>query len=464
MLFGKNNKNDAASLSAQQGESEQSVVSLAELDRVVKQLVAGDHKSVLKGKDPLSIILKPVASDLSEKTLNRLKTLIQLWVQQTEPVLALAEMLHDMRNLEKRNQAMATASEEMAASINEVARSASHVSQDSQIVKTDLAKSVETVGCAVTTMNGITTAFDALRGKVQVLEKASEQIASILKTIEQIASQTNLLALNATIEAARAGEAGKGFAVVASEVKTLAKQTSTATEDIRQRITALQAGMSDMLLSMEDGSARVSSGAETIKQVGEGIDSVGDRVDSVASKMIDVSATVEEQTKVTEEVAVNIAAVVPMSERMLTSIDHLAGTMEKSGAFINNALQVLTQNPDPSTIVLIAKSDHASFKKRVVDVLASRGTTKSTDLPDHHLCRLGKWYDAVTDERIRNLSAFRAIVEPHQRVHHHGKLALEAYAREDMAAALNEAKQMDMASSEVIAALDELYAKMNDIT
>src|SRR6202042_866320 len=72
------------------------------------------------------------------------------------------------------------------------------------------------------------------------LGESSREIGNVIKVITSIAQQTNLLALNATIEAARAGEAGKGFAVVANEVKELAKQTAKATEEISQKIEAIQ--------------------------------------------------------------------------------------------------------------------------------------------------------------------------------------------------------------------------------
>jgi methyl-accepting chemotaxis protein len=75
---------------------------------------------------------------------------------------------------------------------------------------------------------------------VGLLEISSRKIGDVVSLINQIANQTNLLALNATIEAARAGEAGKGFAVVASEVKTLAGQSSKATDEIAAQVADVQ--------------------------------------------------------------------------------------------------------------------------------------------------------------------------------------------------------------------------------
>jgi methyl-accepting chemotaxis protein len=75
---------------------------------------------------------------------------------------------------------------------------------------------------------------------VSEVDENSGDITSIVNVITEIANQTNLLALNASIEAARAGDAGKGFSVVAEEIRTLSEQTSQATEDIKEKVDAIQ--------------------------------------------------------------------------------------------------------------------------------------------------------------------------------------------------------------------------------
>ena len=162
-------------------------------------------------------------------------------------------------------QTVAGGSEEMSASIAEIAKNAADAARVA-------GQAVDVAGTATTT--------------VAKLGESSAEIGKVIKVITSIAQQTNLLALNATIEAARAGEAGKGFAVVANEVKELAKETAKATEDISQKIEAIQ------------GDTR--GAVEAIEQISTIIAQINDIQSSIAS-------AVEEQTATTNEIARNVS-------------------------------------------------------------------------------------------------------------------------------------------------------------
>ncbi|MFP5236750.1 MAG: methyl-accepting chemotaxis protein [Acidobacteriota bacterium] len=159
---------------------------------------------------------------------------------------------------------VASAAEEMQASIREIAKNANESAR--------VAKNAVSVAHSTNTT-------------VKKLGESSQEIGNVIKVITSIAQQTNLLALNATIEAARAGEAGKGFAVVANEVKELAKQTAKATEDIGQRIEAIQSDTKGAVAAIEEISLIINQ--------------INDISNSIAT-------AVEEQTATTNEIGHNV--------------------------------------------------------------------------------------------------------------------------------------------------------------
>ena len=160
-------------------------------------------------------------------------------------------------------QSVAAATEEMSASIAEITK--------------NMALSRQATNDIVRTTEISARASEQMRDRMQSMEK-------IVVLIRNIAEQVNLLALNATIEAARAGDAGKGFAVVAGEVKSLASQTTRATDDIASEIAAAQSVAHE-----------VARGVETIHQE---VDQVNQYVGSVAS-------AIEQQNAVTKEISSN---------------------------------------------------------------------------------------------------------------------------------------------------------------
>ena len=150
----------------------------------------------------------------------------------------------------------------------------------------------------------------------QALSGHVEAIESILGLIRDIAGQTNLLAFNATIEAARAGDAGRGFAVVAQEVKSLAAQTARATDDITNKITAIQQATRQTV----EANGSISA---TVEEVQTSADRIRQAMELQAQTVTMITAAVDETALAADSMSSTIAAIRSDTEQVAKDIDQV---------------------------------------------------------------------------------------------------------------------------------------------
>jgi len=221
-------------------------------------------------------------------------------------------------------ESVAAAAEELSASIAEVTQQIQG-SSDMAARADERAQSVRTV--------------------VNNLGDAAQEIGQVVQLINDISEQTNLLALNATIEAARAGEAGKGFAVVASEVKSLAAQTAQATDDIRERIQAIQEAAATSSASIEDvtravgeiseNSSAIAAAAEeqsaSTREISSSVSQAATSARSVSENVEAVSRSARQTGEASQDVLQAVQTVSERAERLNKTVENFLLEVRKAG-------------------------------------------------------------------------------------------------------------------------------------
>ncbi|MDM9384846.1 HAMP domain-containing methyl-accepting chemotaxis protein [Chlorogloeopsis sp. ULAP01] len=259
----------------------------------------------------------------ANQMINNLKSSIRQMAEVATAVASSSEELtavsKEMTDNAKQTAAQATSASASAEQVNQNTSTVVTAVEEMNASIREIAKTVAQ-GAKVAT-EAVKTA-DRTNETIDKLGQSSVEIGKVIKVITSIAGQTNLLALNATIEAARAGDAGRGFAVVANEVKELAKQTANATEDISQRIEAIQTD--------------TKSAIQAITQITDIINQINDLQSTIAS-------AIEEQTATTNEIARNIAEAAKGTSDIAKNIGFVALNAQSTTTGASNTSQAATE-------------------------------------------------------------------------------------------------------------------------
>jgi len=283
--------------------------------KLAEDIAEGDLTRQLEvtGKDEASRLMQ--ALNVMSQRLRR--TVLEIAGASTQLSTAAVEMTSITedadRTLQQQNSEIeqaATAVNEMSAAVEEVARNATSTSQAAQqsSLSADLGNERVTE-----TMRSLTSLVEGSSAQVLALAGQAQDISKVLSVIRGIAEQTNLLALNAAIEAARAGEQGRGFAVVADEVRALAHRTQTSTQEIEQMISAIQAGSSATVESMQKSTQEVHSTRKTAEDAGQSLQQITHAVLEINERNLQIATASEQQAHVARDV-----------DRSLVSIRDLA--------------------------------------------------------------------------------------------------------------------------------------------
>lgn len=300
---------------------------------------------------------------------------------------------------------------------------------------------------------------------VQELGEAAEKINKVTETINEIADQTNLLALNATIEAARAGEAGKGFAVVANEIKDLAQQTTEATREIQQRIESVQLSSEQTINVINTISTIINTTSETISTIATAVEEqsvtskeIASNVSQASAGMQEVNENIAQASVANSEVTRDIALVKEESETVAagsSDVKELATEMKHNASQLDVLLNDFSFKKPIFDIGKI-KSAHFNWKMQLTAILNGYKTMDSSNIPNHHQCEFGKWYDNAP-ESLSSLQVFKEIGVYHEQVHASVVEAVDLYNDNNQQGAARKVEEFEDARKKLFAALDELY-------
>jgi methyl-accepting chemotaxis protein len=216
---------------------------------------------------------------------------------------------------------IAAAVEQLSVSIDQVDEHAKTAHAVTGATNQQTTEGARVIQDAILEMREIAKAVNHTAGSIRTLESHSGQIASIVRTIREIADQTNLLSLNAAIEAARAGEQGRGFAVVADEVRSLAERTARSTEEISQMIDKVLVSTRDTSREMTRSVERVDQGVDLATRADASMTQIREGMGEATLAVDGINTSLSEQSAAARDMALRVEMLARSAESHMASTE-----------------------------------------------------------------------------------------------------------------------------------------------
>ena len=237
------------------------------------------------------------------------------------------------------SQSLAEGASKQAASLEETSSSLEEMASMTQA--NDLAKQARSA-----TDKGVGD-IGAMNTAMAAIKVSSDDIAKIIKTIDEIAFQTNILALNAAVEAARAGEAGMGFAVVAEEVRNLAQRSAQAAKETAGKIEGAIGKTAQGVMISSQVACTLSEIVVKVRQVDELAEAVAAASREQTQGITQVNSAVRQMDEVTQSNAAS-------AEESAASAAELNEQAEVMKQVVGKLMQLVGGKSVSSTVTALA--------------------------------------------------------------------------------------------------------------